>query len=85
MAVEVSDVDNSMVMAGGVTMANFPQAAQIFRKLPGIYAGRRLPPAHVLIGLALQSTFEHSLSEKNEKMSPSLRRGTERQRLVRIK
>jgi hypothetical protein len=32
MAVEVNDVDNSSVIAGGVTTANFPQAAGNFRR-----------------------------------------------------
>ena len=32
MAVEVNDVDNSSVIAGGVTTANFPQAARNFRR-----------------------------------------------------
>jgi hypothetical protein len=32
MAVEFSDVDNSSVIAGGVTTANFPQAARNFRR-----------------------------------------------------
>jgi hypothetical protein len=31
-AVEVNDVDNSSVIAGGVTTANFPQAARNFRR-----------------------------------------------------
>jgi hypothetical protein len=32
MAVEVKDVDNNIVIAGGVTTANFPQAARNFRR-----------------------------------------------------
>jgi hypothetical protein len=32
MAVEVSDVDKSIVMAGGVTIANLPQLARNFRR-----------------------------------------------------
>jgi hypothetical protein len=32
MAVEVKDVDNNSVIAGGVTTANFPQAARNFRR-----------------------------------------------------
>ena len=32
MAVEVKDVDKSIVIAGGVTTANFPQAARNFRR-----------------------------------------------------
>jgi hypothetical protein len=32
MAVEFSDVDKSIVMAGGVTTANFPQVARNFRR-----------------------------------------------------
>jgi hypothetical protein len=31
MAVEFSEVDNNSVIAGGVTTANFPQAAKNFR------------------------------------------------------
>jgi hypothetical protein len=31
-AVEFKDVDNSSVIAGGVTTANFPQAARNFRR-----------------------------------------------------
>ena len=32
MAVEVKDVDKSIVIAGGVTTANFPQVARNFRR-----------------------------------------------------
>jgi hypothetical protein len=32
MAFEVRDVDNSIVIAGGVTTANLPQAARNFRR-----------------------------------------------------
>jgi hypothetical protein len=32
MAVELSDVDKSIVMAGGVTTANFPQVAMNLRR-----------------------------------------------------
>jgi hypothetical protein len=32
MAVELSDVDKSIVMAGGVTTANLPQLARNFRR-----------------------------------------------------
>jgi hypothetical protein len=32
MAVEFNDVDNSNVIAGGVTIANFPQAARNSRR-----------------------------------------------------
>jgi hypothetical protein len=50
MAVDVNDVDNSIVIAGGVTTANFPQAARNFR--------RSAPEAVSLSGWDMELSFE---------------------------